>query len=109
MTITNLLLALIVLILSHRWIYPTWKARQAKKAGEKQARLRAEVEPYYQEFLAKMQMLRTQYDPEFKYPRFAWTDPNVPADYRAAMDTVIENYKGILAVKFGESFFFENK
>jgi hypothetical protein len=69
-TITNVLLVIIILILVYRWFYPVWKKSQARKADEKQERMRKEVERFYQEYLQKRKALRTKYDPERKLLEF---------------------------------------
>jgi hypothetical protein len=102
-TITNVLLAIIILILSYRWFYPTWKAKQIRKAREKEERLRIEVEPFYQEYLQKRKALRDKYDPERKLPQFAMNDPRMSKEYIDEVAALTEAYKGVLVVKFGDS------
>jgi hypothetical protein len=65
-TITNILLAAIVLILLYRWWAPIWKARQARFKREKDARIKAEIEPLYQEYVQKRKALREKHDPGHK-------------------------------------------
>jgi hypothetical protein len=102
-TITNVFLAIIILILAYKWFYPVWKANQTKKAEEKKERIRDEVEPYYQEYVQKRKALRAKYDPERKWSEFQMEAPDMPSEYRDAIAALTEAYKGILVVKFGDS------
>lgn len=117
--ITNALLAAIAFILIFRWwptlgvaaifiaastwIYFVLKARRARLKAEKDARLRIEVEPLYQEYLGKRGVLREKYDPEHKWSRFGWNEPGMPEDYSAECAALAEAYKGVLVIKFGDS------
>ena len=101
--ITNVLLAIIILILIYKWFYPAWKAKQARKVEEKQERMRKEVEPFYQEYVQKRKDLRMKYDPELKISAFAMNDPGMSKEYVDEVAALTEAYKGILVVKFGDS------
>jgi hypothetical protein len=102
-TITNVLLAIIILILAYRWFYPAWKKNQARKAEEKRERMRKEVEPLYQQYLQKRKELRTKYDPERKLPEFSMNDPGMSKEYVNEVAAITEAYKGVLVIKFGDS------
>jgi hypothetical protein len=102
-TITNILLAAIVLILLYRWWAPIWKARQARLKREKDARIKGEIEPLYQEYVQKRKALREKHDPGHKWPPFESTAPDMPAAYREEIAALTEAYKGVLVLKFGYS------
>jgi hypothetical protein len=97
--ITNILLAIIILILCYRWFYPMW---QAKRAEAKKQEMNVEVEPLYQEYLQKRKALRAQYDHDRKWPEFQMDAPDMPSEYRDAIAALTEAYKGILVVRFGD-------
>jgi hypothetical protein len=101
-TITNVLLAIIILILGYKWFCPGWKAKQARKAEEKKERMRVEVEPFYQEYVQKRKALRAKYDPERKWSEFQMDAPDMPSEYRNEIHALTEGYKGVLVVKFGD-------
>ena len=105
-TVTNVLLAIIILILVYKWIYPVWKAHKAQKAHEKRERLRIEVEPWYQEYLQKRRAIREKHDPQHKWSEFQLSSPDVPQAYRDELDALSNAYKGILAVRFDDSIFY---
>lgn len=100
--ITNVLLTILILILIYKWFYPTWKAKQAKKAEEKRERMRKEVEPLYQQYLQKRKELRTKYDPDRKWSAFAMCEADMPKEYADEIAALTEAYKGVLVIKFGE-------
>lgn len=106
---TNLLLTIIAAILAYKFVYPVWKAKQAAKADAKQARMRAEVEPFYQEYVVKRKALRTKHDPDRKWSQFAMNDPGMPKEYVDEVAALTEAYKGILAIKFGDHILMPSK
>jgi Tfp pilus assembly protein PilO len=101
-TITNVLLTIIILILGYKWFYPAWKAKQARKAEAKKERMRKEVEPLYQQYVQIRKSLREQYDPEHKWSEFEMNAPDMPTEYRDAIASLTEAYKGVLVIKFGD-------
>jgi len=103
-TITNVLLGIIAIALllplvtrGHRM----YKQRKARLKTELQERLRIEVEPFYQEYLQKLDALREKHDPEHKWRRHPIDVPDLPPAYRADINALTEGYKGVLVVRFG--------
>lgn len=102
LAVTNVLLAIIICILVHKWFYPVWKAKKARDAQTKRERMQIEVEPYYQQYLLKGEELRAKYDPEHKWPKFDFDAPGMPTEYKEEIAALTEAYKGILVVRFGD-------
>lgn len=116
--LTNVLLGIVALILVLHWwpivgvvlvglpvAYWLWlhlKAKQAQRKKEKHARITAEIEPLYQEYVRKRKALRKKHDPEHKWPEFQTNDPDMPSEYRDEIDALTEGYKGVLVLKFGD-------
>jgi Ca2+/Na+ antiporter len=114
--ITNVLLGIVALILVFHWwpivgvvfvglavaywLWSLWKAKQAQRKKEKAARIAAEIEPLYQEYVRKRKALREKHDPEHKWPEFRTND--MPSEYRDEIDALTEGYKGVLVLKFGD-------
>ncbi len=98
--ITNVLLGIIVVAI-FGWLWTVYKAKRQIREQEKEARLRVEVEPLYQEFLAKNREIRERHDPEHKWREFGGSDDR-PQAYRDEQAALAEAYKGVLVVKFGK-------
>lgn len=97
--ITNVLLGIIVLVM-FGWLWTVYKAKKQIREEQKEARLRIEVEPLYQEFLAKNREIRERHDPEHKWREFGDSDDR-PQVYRDEQAALTEAYKGVLILKFG--------
>ena len=83
------------------WLAIYLKARHARLKAEKAERLRIEVEPLYQQYLGHLDELRAKHDPEHKWKRHPIAERDLPPAYRADIDALTENFKGVLIIKFG--------